>query len=160
MDRVREWKPGDVALLPNGYLAVVDEQNRFVYGVGNYRNALPGSIAAKGATPLVVIDPEDADDRDALAKALVEAMHAAGDARSAAAGVHPATVGVALREFANPTPPIEEPTNPAERVWAGDSWWAAIAVDGSRRWVTDGGVAITWSDLLRDHPDLSIGERP
>lgn len=47
--------------------------------------------------PLAVFDPDDPSDMNALAKALVEAMHAAGDRASAANGVHPSTVAAALR---------------------------------------------------------------
>lgn len=56
-------------------------------------------------TPLVTIDPADREQVERLCKVLVESMHAAGDMASAAKGVHPATVTMALREFAKPTPP-------------------------------------------------------
>jgi hypothetical protein len=58
--------------------------------------------------PLVVLDPKDYEQSSALAKALVEAMHAAGDKHSAANGVHPATVAVAIAALTKP-PRIPEP---------------------------------------------------
>lgn len=57
--------------------------------------------------PLAVFAPDNLSEMEALAKALVEAMHAAGDKASAANGVHPATVAAALRAVSRRIP---EPT--------------------------------------------------
>ena len=55
--------------------------------------------------PLVVLDPDDLAQAESLAKALVEAMYAAGDRYSAANGVHAGTVSTALRALVKPRIP-------------------------------------------------------
>lgn len=110
----RDWKPGDVAAV------------RFAWGMGEYRTCLRGQRYGRwgwfhsvldgftaddhpaGPTdvrPLVVIDPEDSDDRERLLT-LLQGMSFAAHACGALTCLH-----AALREFANPTPPKpEEPT--------------------------------------------------
>lgn len=105
----REWGPGDVVLLPDGTRAIIDGAGRFVYGWGDFEYAKPGSVNARRARPLVVIDPEDAEQVDTLTKALVEAAHLHGNFAVSDNGIHPDTTARALREFTNPTPRIEEP---------------------------------------------------
>lgn len=122
----QEWKPGDVALVTYydpPKLAMVRPRTQagagyleFTYAEGGY-----DGVASMGAhaRPLVVIDPESADDIRRLASALVLEGATLDDRGVAHAGLK-----AALREFANPTPRIEEPTDPAVRVWANGSEWA------------------------------------
>lgn len=87
------WKPGDVAMVPTGRIAVADGSGNLVYGAGRHDYARPGSINSIHARPLVVIDPESVGD---LAR-LLDLVGKHGVTRTA------------LREYANPTPRIEEP---------------------------------------------------
>lgn len=115
MASVPKWKAGDVALVTQyrtPRLAVVQPRPQaggalqFTYlDFAGY-----DMVANTEAHPLVVVDPEDREQLDALTKALVEACHAHGNTIVAGNGIHPETMQGALREFANPTPPIEEPT--------------------------------------------------
>lgn len=115
MTTVREWKPGDVALIEVGCAAnrhrgmyVADDGWR--YGADQWVTNDPAIATVH--RPLVVIDPDSLDDWEALAKALVEAMYEAGDKRAAANGIMPATVGRALKTLVDPKPPRpEEPRN-------------------------------------------------
>src|SRR5690348_2045025 len=88
-------------------IAVVDDQGRFVYGVGEFANALPGSASARSARPLAVIDPGD---REAVRRVL-KLFGQQFTAWTPELDSNVTKLQAALREFANPTPPKpEEPT--------------------------------------------------
>ena len=98
----REWQPGDVALV------TVDGVERPAVRSADGRKWIvePQPSASRRVTEsaraLVVIDPEDEDDRLRLANAL----HRAADAPL----IRTDRIAYALREFVDPTPPrIDEP---------------------------------------------------
>lgn len=104
----REFKPGDVAkACYDGdeliYLRVRSRYNekgeRWESQEGSHSYAFE---SADWFRPLVVIDPEDREQVERLAR--LWASHA-GEFDTT-----PGRMAAALREFANPTPPIEEPT--------------------------------------------------
>jgi hypothetical protein len=110
----REWKPGDLAMVR------LDPQTEIrVFWNGQHWQGVKGVFYDLHVTarPLVVIDPEDAEAVDRLC-----AYFLMGNEGTAIGNV--ADLQAALREFANPTPRIEEPTDPAVRVWANGSEWA------------------------------------
>lgn len=84
----------------------------------------------------VVIDAEDREQAERLAKALVEAAFKHGNLPVAHNGIHGDTVQAALREFANPKPPrIDEPAG-----------LGAVAEDAEgRRWVYCGPGKYPWA---------------
>jgi hypothetical protein len=103
----REWKPGDVAwwegerIFREGY----NENNPGA----RWMSATNGECwpeeyvsAEEAPRPLVVIDPEDREAVERLTNALNQFITSGDD--------YAGGVQAALREFANPTPPIEEPT--------------------------------------------------
>ena len=99
----REWEPGDVAIIETGHnggkvslvvetfdgcpnVAIADETEPLAYGADELR-------------PLVVIDPEDAEQVDRLVRLMCSAFS------------HRESAQAALREYANPTPAKpDEPT--------------------------------------------------
>lgn len=103
----REWKPGDVAMLPNERIAVVDRVGRFLYGGEPYDYVSPGSINARDARPLAVIDPEDREQVGRLYDFYYELR--LGEQR---VDHLVDTLQAALREFAEPTP--SKPHRPDE----------------------------------------------
>lgn len=107
-----EWKSGDMGLnLTWGYRGIFVANCRQHGGVDHWHNQSGlTDPAGDRRRPLVVLDPEDREQMDLVAKTLVEKMHRAGDVASAANGVHPATLVATFRQLANPTPRIEEPT--------------------------------------------------
>lgn len=100
----RQWQPGDVALVQNEYgvwnraiLQVSPGGNRWVYGVS--WSEMPEDAPA---SPMVVIDCGNVtqiEDLRSLVASQPMTQNISFDAMQAA-----------LREFANPTPRIEEPT--------------------------------------------------
>ena len=148
----REWRPGDVALRIDGNdrsLAMYARRCNFHATGGAHWHTVHANGLGDWDTehegvqwvPLVVIDPESEDDRDRLCKALVEAMYEAGDRSSASQGVHPATMAVALREFAAPTPP-----KPDEPLGLG----AVVRDDNGRVYVRAANDDIPWVDIKAD----------
>lgn len=109
-----DWKPGDVAMVTDGnveWVGMVRPRHEagaalleIVYAKGGFDIV---DDLAEGYTirPLVVIDPDDAEQ--------VERLRVALDGRSFSAWACGANtvIAAALREFASPTPPKpEEPT--------------------------------------------------
>lgn len=104
-----EWKPGDVALrggspaIKTGLTGGLGQKPVWATARGMmYEEEF---VSGADVRRLVVIDPENEDDVTRLADALV-------DHHDRTYGVHSdwLSIQAALREFANPTPPIEEPT--------------------------------------------------
>lgn len=137
----REWKPGDVALVrcSDGEWRQAQFENLLSADAPAWR--FPDGLvrsAATAASPLVVLDP--GGDLDPFCKALVEAMHKAGDRASAANGVHPGTVATALRSLLAPPKP-DEP----------QGLGAVIEDDKGKRWVRSHQRGKPW---YRDHPEI------
>jgi hypothetical protein len=131
----REWQGGDVGVnLRHGYRGI------FVAGCTNHGRETcwhnesghsdPGSDERR---PLVVIDPEDREEAERLAACIYSPNPSVSQIEN---------VRAALCEFANPTPRIEEPTDPSARVFAHGtnwakvgSWWVTPAMDEApRQW--------------------------
>lgn len=126
----REWKPGDVGLVP---FASADEVGIFTHdGWVTRLNLRP--LGYSDVRPLVVIDPDSDDDLSRLWRLLPDNLVSADQLQAA------------LREFANPTPPRpDEPTGLGAVVEDedGDEW---IRVGGPRDglprpWAGRGNVA-------------------
>lgn len=138
----RDWQPGDVARIavePDGAIGIWTGRfwawsngNGPYEGVSHCHEGIP-------TRPLVVIDPEDL--------AQVERLW---DSIMGRTGLH--DLADALREFANPTPPIEEPADPAVRIAAGGTTWAKVG----RWWVSPdmGQVPREW-DWLTEQDDFT-----
>lgn len=97
-----EWKPGDVAMVTGRWIRTEDHSERYaVRRAGGWISRASISIAdweVSDARPLAVIDPEDAEQVERLTDGLYGGHHG-GTVR----------VRAALREFARPTPSIDEP---------------------------------------------------
>lgn len=130
----REWQPGDVAMV-NGEVCMFLGSAGWEHGDSarfRYRSD------ETDVRPLVVIDPEDAEQVERLRDALPEDWCLTEDA-----GIRAETfvaVQAALREFANPTPPKpDEPQglgavvvdrSQVEHVHLGSGLWAYGTTDG------------------------------
>ena len=150
----REWKPGDVALIP---FSNRDEVGIFIAGGWVTRDTLK-PLPFEDARPLVVIDPEDREQ----ARKLIAAVH--HDQYPTMNDLPPSPRNVdamqaALREFANPTPPKPpEPTDPTARVTdRRDNIWRLLA-DGD--WVCtsgpDCGEYLTWDRLASERGPVEV----
>lgn len=117
MSAQREWKPGDVAMVTWTYDGDVQRMVRILakngetdqpagkrvdawWGADGYLTATCKGLDIR---PLVVIDPEDADQVEHLTRALPASWGLVEDDDLLAESM--AEVQAALREFANPTPP-------------------------------------------------------
>lgn len=125
MTRVREWKPGDVAAMApptsNRAFCISDDGNgerepvlRWIFADGSGRRNTVNEDYLRHARPLAVIDPES-DDVERLAQIFCSAYPNEGWVE---------LMRNALREFADPKPRIEEPTN----------WLATVADDKGVEW--------------------------
>lgn len=99
----REWKPGDVATFA-GETVLFTDNGDWYWAATGMRCHRQGKVTSE-ARPLVVIDPGNREQVDALTKAIVEACYADGNVICANNGIHLDTVQAALREFADPKPP-------------------------------------------------------
>lgn len=126
----------------------------------SYYMSLAGHVSPNKMHPsdvaVVLISPEDREQVDALTKAIVEAMYAAGQHACAANGIHPDTIATALRSLIAPPKP-DEPTEPTARIAdRRENIWRLLA-DGD--WVCtsgpDIGEYLEWSHLTERGP-LSI----
>lgn len=129
----REWKPGDVGLIPfRGSKAIG------LYTIDGWvipscpQHAINGY---RDVRLLVVIDPEDDEEVERLSEVMCDLAGTDPSDR-------PATWSVqkALREFANPTPRIEEPTG-----W-GAVVEAAAYTDQIRVFVRTSATSSPWHD--------------
>lgn len=163
----REWKPGDVAMTTFGLSIVAADLPRCSHdGRGLHWHHLTGgwdylSGHAATARRVVVLDPASTDDLDRLTKAIVEAAHKDGNIVVSGNGIHPDTVGRALREFANPTPPRpEEPTGLGAVVEDAEGVrWVRYAPEGDTApWVAHA-VSVEYDDIAAVHI-LSEGVTP
>lgn len=114
-----QWKPGDVAIRRDGQKG--DEQRSLAVSAGcdvDSHVSAPHWHHANGGwdeinahyqistyRPLVVIDPEDREQVQEFAEIWRKEWVASGRAHTSTSAMQ-----AALREFANPTPAIEEPT--------------------------------------------------
>jgi hypothetical protein len=94
----RQWQPGDVALVggTDGEVVAVWQGNQWATATARYLHDFQVT-----ARPLVVIDPEDAEQVERLASALTAALINVPGGGC----MRPETTQAALREFANPKPP-------------------------------------------------------
>lgn len=129
-----QWKPGDVGIIGNAPAFYVNQNgDRFwMSPIGtHWRDVDP-------IRPLVVIDPEDREQGERLARAIHDAIHKPGDFDSRtdmSREVLTDLMQSALREFANPTPPRpEEPTG----------LYARIEDSEGRVWVRTATQASVW----------------
>jgi hypothetical protein len=135
---VSEWKPGDVALVDSwrgkGQIAFrVGRGENIGWCVldGTDSRGLDDDEVGDNARPVVVIDPEDAEQVERLASALF-------DVCAYSATHSPIKLAAALREFARPTPPRpEEPTGLGAVVEdAEGKRWVRSVVTPARPWYT------------------------
>jgi hypothetical protein len=123
-----EWKPGDVAMVTGRWAwnkphsAAVAIRDVECWTTGS-RDVMDHEVSV--ARRLVVIDPEDAEQVERLAWLLAEKSDQP---------VSYTALAAAVRDYANPTPPIEEPQGLGAVV---------EDADGVRsvRWNVDGAVA-------------------
>lgn len=165
----REWKPGDVALVevPKSTLPRhgVDERGRETIRVSRWSDGWAlltdpdyfwrdgyAFFGGEGPRPLVVIDPEDREQIERLAKGLPLEwdLFQADDPDVGEETV--AAMQAALREFADPKPRIEEPTGLGAVVVnaAGEPFVGHDMADGDesqRVWCDSSGVAHPWSHV-------------
>jgi hypothetical protein len=97
----REWKPGDVAHVPGVGRALLADDGAWVTQRIGKRHDAETFGRFTSVRPLAVIDPEDREQVERLTDLLWETC----DDATAQTDMQ-----AALREFANPTPQIEEPT--------------------------------------------------
>ena len=136
----REWKPGDVALVPGVGKALVLDDGRWSTQPRGVIHPRKGFEDLYKARPLVVIDPEDREQIERLAQLLHDYdAHLADDPHRESAWV--SLTSDALRKYANPKPPKpEEPTG-----------LGAVVEDAEgRRWVqvdAEGGMWLPQDNL-------------
>lgn len=153
----RDWKPGDVAMVTEydehvpAFYANADSCGNRVHVVNHWHYLRPTregctwtSKPDAAARPLVVIDYEDRKQVEWLLAVMKD--HGWGGIDDEA----PADLQAALREFANPTPPIEEPRGLGavvedakgrlwfrmtveNQTWPGEVWQWQYG-DGDERW--------------------------
>ena len=152
----REWKPGDVALVQvssahGPEVAVSSDSQWFVAGprLGSQHGWYHDRVTV--VRPLVVIDPED---REAVGRLVEVLVHFEGPGPATFAD----RIQLALREFADPTPPTPEPTDATARVTdRRDNIWRLLA-DGE--WVCtsgpDIGEYLTWDRLAAERGPLEV----
>lgn len=112
MNRVREWKPGDVAMAPSFGVVIADPSGLWRKVSDGKELSTPWDgrddrIPFLHVRPLVVIDPKDREQVERLA-ALFRMERVKGD-RDAIVGGSTDAMQAALREFADLKPRIEEP---------------------------------------------------
>ena len=147
------YPPGTVAMIEAGCWANTHKafrtQDGWIYGP---RGVLASDDVVSNVRPLVVIDPEDREQVERLAKAMHESDHIAPwhDLHNETRSQIEDAMQAALREFANPTPPKpDEPTGLG----------AVVETAGGERWVRtttpdrDGDhLGKPWSDgIVRSH---------
>lgn len=121
----REWKAGDVAVHPRyGYRSIFVEGNCDRHGEPHWHNQSGFDDPADSPRrPLVVIDPEDREQVEALAKGFHESDHIAPwhDLHSETRSQIEDALQAALRDLADPkAPKPEEPTGLGAVVVDGD----------------------------------------
>lgn len=150
----RDWKAGDVIADEDGSVFFIVEVTANTRAA---EHTAPGSSAVgadgngwrvgsiEGARRLVVLDPENAEDMFRLACLMRKAMYPNAD------GVNiQASLTHALRELANPTPRIAEPTGVHAVVLdSNDNRWCHVG-EGVWRSLTSTGPYVVekhWHDL-------------
>lgn len=142
----REWKPGDVAVVVADSVYVGkramfcdDGDDRWGWAVES-TDGLTRAFGPKELRPLVVIDPDSAEDINRLRLLY-----------NAATGDH--TIGLqplrkAVREFADPTPRIEEPTGLGAVVEDSSGGRFVLSDPQARHpWSGPYGVPFAWPDI-------------
>ena len=148
----REWKPGDVAMVGNRY-----DNGDWQFGVCVQGGPLPEAVwqlqsggrvwgSVHQVRPLVVIDPESAEDAGRLVRLYLTEYDGQG---SVPQREEIACMQAALRTFADPPPQIEEPTEFGARVRdaRGVNWVRTYQPGcGEKPWCT-GNHHGTWADI-------------
>jgi hypothetical protein len=147
----REWKPGDVALVP--FDRPDDVPAMWMDGRGWVLS--DGRGASENFTdvrPLVVIDPEDTESVERLAALWWDEVRK----DMPHPGQRDKALAAALREFANPTPPKpEEPTGLGAVVEDDEGNRYVNALFGhDRHWVRSGPI-VDGRTRLRDYADIA-----
>lgn len=158
MDRVQKWKAGDVAMLVTesgaehvgmvvttglsiGVIAPTYQALSAIHR--DRRDAVIYAWGPSAIRPLVVIDPEDREQVERLTRIYY------GD-KDGGPTPHDDRMQAALREFANPTPPIEEPQGlGAVVIDANDHRWLRgnTDADDEEPWYSDQFGWESWSEI-------------
>lgn len=147
----REWKPGDVGVIP-----FANSEERAIFTRDGWVATGYPRVAVNGYSdvrPLVVIDPENGEAVERLASLLWPHYDSNRLAHLRKAEV----TADALREFANPTPP-KPPADVTARITdRRDNIWRLLA-DGE--WVCvdgpDHGEYLTWDELAATRGPLEV----
>ena len=150
-----EWKPGDVAITQFGR-SVVDSGRRCDNhgSKPHWHHVTNGGWdpldAHPGASPLIVIDPEDREQGDELR----DLIHKHGGVMLLGS-----VLQAALREFANPTPPKpDEPQGLGAVVEDEDKKWVRLDTDEAGWYPSDrAGSARCWAEFSAAVRVLSEG---
>lgn len=154
----REWKSGDVVVLDlrsngpsflaaNLKAAAERHERRGYYSTAADIRDLVAQIEGEATTarPLVVIDPEDREQVERLAKAMHESDHIAPwhDLHNETRAQIEDAMQAALREFAAPTPakPDEPLTGGSQVREADGTIWTRVEGQPNRPWVYSGSDA-------------------
>lgn len=147
----RQWKPGDVALVRDAceYDGVEPGEKVRIFVRSREAGKMvwwgpdgflpPESDLIESVRPLVVIDPEDM-----LAVERLQDLYLAAEAK----GLSGLSMLAALREFADPKPPFEEPTGLG----------AVVEDDEGHLWIRRGPVHFVAAELHADSGPRTWGE--
>ena len=152
----REWKPGDVAMTPEGLtlFCYMTSRGGVEWMTADCGNWIAGITAI--LRPLVVIDPEDREQVERFTHLFLHHYWSDADAQT-----HTDAGQAALREFANPKPPKpEEPTGLGAVVEDADGELyvrhGSSDLDDSVVWCNSVGVGRSW-DRVNAVKVLSAG---
>ena len=141
----REWKPGDAVAFTIGgqeYRGIIDTDGR-PYTTDKRASGRPARSTS--IRPLVVIDPDDREQVERLAR-----LCSSVPAEMALSATRLDAMQAALREFANPTPPKpDEPTGLGAVVEDADGQrWVRVRSGFDWRWRDDRlGEQTTWEHV-------------
>jgi hypothetical protein len=140
----REWKPGDVGIARSDERFIVTVKGDCFWPGEDSSGNFHGVSGKPDPTdrPLVVIDPEDAEQVNRLADAFCFARWSHIDGSEECDPLTRSSMRAALREFANPTPPKpDEPSGLGAVVEDADGHQWARAMDDAAPWCRrDGGA--------------------
>lgn len=99
----REWQPGDVVVVARMRAFYTDGNEGPMFTFADGSRARADVVPADPSRPLVVIDPEDAEQVERLIR--LQDKHFDGYERSTVLAADRDSMQAALREFADPKPP-------------------------------------------------------
>lgn len=147
MTSVQKWKPGDVAMIPSGPVTFFAKSpDGATYWTNAYGYQHPVSSLTPEARPLVVIDPDRGHSANRL-------MHLMGTRFTGTMS----DLRDILREFASPTPRIEEPTAVGARVVDndGEMWVRHVRGEWACLHSSPGKDVRTWPELCAQYAPLT-----